>query len=145
MLGDANCSREDGKKDGKKNDNKKNNSKYMQGSLENKDGSVETREGSEAGQETVRKENGNRKNCGAEKDNGEDCPCMDMDEVYMVYGWNENEQGDEIHIVESECFVTELAARQEMVMMKQMYMRTEWCVSRFRIGEWKWTEGFVRV
>ena len=106
---------------------------------------METREGSEAGQETVRKENGNRKNCGAEKGSSENCPCMDTDEVYMVYGWNENEQGDEIHIVESECFVTELAARQEMVMMKQMYMRTEWCVSRFRIGEWKWTEGFVRV
>ncbi len=145
VLGDGNCGREDGKRDGKKEDNKKNNSKYMQGSLENKDGSVETREGSETGKETVRKETGNRKDCGAEKDSGEDCPCMDMDEVYMVYGWNENEQGDEIHIVESECFVTELAARQEMVMMKQMYMRTEWCVSRFRIGEWKWTEGFVRV
>lgn len=67
------------------------------------------------------------------------------DEVYMVCGWDENDAGDEIHIVESDCFLTELAAKQEMVMMKQMYVRAEWCVSRFRVNEWNWKEGFVRV
>lgn len=68
-----------------------------------------------------------------------------LDEVYMVSGWEENSEGDEIHIVESDCFTDELAAKQGMVMLKQIYHRTEWCVSRFRVDEWEWKEGFVRV
>ena len=69
----------------------------------------------------------------------------DFDEIYMVYGWNENSEGDEIYVVESDCFITELAAKHGMAMMKQMYERAEWCISRFRIDERKWEEGFVRV
>ena len=68
-----------------------------------------------------------------------------FDEIYMVYGWNENSEGDEIYVVESDCFITELAAKHGMAMMKQMYERAEWCISRFRIDERKWEEGFVRV
>lgn len=66
-------------------------------------------------------------------------------EIYMAYGWNENSEGDEVYIVESDCFITELAAKQGMAMMKQMYARTEWCISRFRVDERTWEEGFVRV
>lgn len=68
-----------------------------------------------------------------------------LDKIYMVYGWDENSEGDEINIVESDCFITELAAKQGMAVMKQMYERAEWCISRFRVNERKWEEGFVRV
>ncbi len=92
--------------------------------------------------------------CSKEKDDGEEvCGKKEsegkegtvLDQIYMVYGWNENSEGDEIYVVESDCFITELAAKQGMAMMKQMYARTEWCVSRFRVDERNWKEGFVRV
>ncbi|MDE7300415.1 MAG: hypothetical protein K2N94_16585 [Lachnospiraceae bacterium] len=75
-----------------------------------------------------------------ENDIGEPC-----DEVYMVYGWNENENGDEVEIVESECFADEFAAKQAMAVMKEKYVRSEWSFCRYRVDEWKWTDGFVRV
>ena len=75
-------------------------------------------------------------------ENGIGEPC---DEVYMVYGWNENENGDEVDIVESECFTEELAAKQAMAVMKEKYFRSEWSFCRYQVDEWKWTDGFVRV
>lgn len=69
----------------------------------------------------------------------------DFDKVYIVYGWNENENFDEIDIIESECFVEEATAKQEMNIMKEQYNRTEWSLSRYQINECKWKEGFVRV
>lgn len=88
---------------------------------------------------------GNRENCRPENEGGQNRPCTAADEVYMVYGWDENKEGDEVHMVESDCFMTELSAKQEMVMMKQMYARACWCISRFRVDESNWREGFVRV
>lgn len=92
--------------------------------------------------------------CSKEKDDGKEvCNKKEsegkrgaiLDKIYMVYGWDENSEGDEINIVESDCFITELAAKQGMAVMKQMYERAEWCISRFRVNERKWEEGFVRV
>lgn len=67
------------------------------------------------------------------------------DEVYVVYGWDENEEGDEVEIIESDCFAGEAAAKREMARMKEQYVRSEWSLTRYRVNEWKWTDGFVRV
>ncbi len=65
--------------------------------------------------------------------------------VYTIYGWNENENSDEIDIIESDCFVEEAMAEQEMKIMKEQYNRTEWALSEYQINRCKWNEGFVRV
>lgn len=67
------------------------------------------------------------------------------DAVWVVQGWNENEYLDEIDIIESPCFLTEDRADAELQMMKKQYQRSEWGLSRWRIGELKWRDGFVRV
>lgn len=88
---------------------------------------------------------GEEKSGGRKKDDREKCGEAVLEEVYMVYGWNENAEGDEVEVVESECFADETAAKQEMAKMKEKYVRSEWCLSRYRVGEWEWKDGFVRV
>lgn len=67
------------------------------------------------------------------------------DSVWYVEGWNCNENLDEIDIVDSPCFLTKERAESELQMMKNQYRRTEWAVSRYKIGESHWRDGFVRV
>ncbi|MDE7325065.1 MAG: hypothetical protein K2N63_02115 [Lachnospiraceae bacterium] len=101
--------------------------------------------GGTCGEENDKKNRG-KVECGTGSDVGiRESACTDSDDVYMVYGWDENSEGDEVNIVESDCFMEELAAKKEMVMMKQTYVRSEWGISKFRVNEWHWKEGFVRV
>lgn len=65
--------------------------------------------------------------------------------VWFVQGWNMNEALDEIDIVESPCFLTEERAQEELCVMQRTYVRTEWAVSRYRVGDLHWVDGFVRV
>ncbi|MDE6566580.1 MAG: hypothetical protein K2K70_02465 [Lachnospiraceae bacterium] len=67
------------------------------------------------------------------------------DYVWMVWGWNCNEYLDEIDIVESSFFLTEERAESELQLMKKQYQRTEWVVSRYKIGESGWRDGFARL
>ena len=70
---------------------------------------------------------------------------VEPDIIWDVQGWNENEYGDEIDIVESACFLTKERAETELQMMKKKYQRSEWVVSRLKIGELHCRDGFVRV
>ena len=65
--------------------------------------------------------------------------------VFMVEGWNVNENLDEIDIIESDCFTDENTAKQELLEMKQNNDRSEWTLNRYTIDECLWKDGFVRV
>lgn len=72
--------------------------------------------------------------------------CLDTitpDTVWMVQGWNLNDNLDEIDIIESSCFLTETEANFELQNMRNTYHRTEWAVNRWQVGELDWREGFV--
>jgi hypothetical protein len=64
--------------------------------------------------------------------------------VWIVQGWNVNDDWDEIDIVESECFLTKEHAEDEMQTMKKIVTRTEWNIDRWTVGQCEWIEGFVR-
>ena len=64
--------------------------------------------------------------------------------VWIVQGWNVNDDWDEIDIVESECFLAKEHAEDEMRTMKKTVPRTEWNIDRWTVGQCEWCEGFVR-
>ncbi len=66
-------------------------------------------------------------------------------EVYIIYGWNENLYRDEIEIIESECFMEKDAAEQNMIKLQQIYNRANWCIDRYVIDRCLWKDGFARV
>ena len=58
--------------------------------------------------------------------------------VWIVQGWNVNDNFDEIDILESECFLTEERAKAELKMMKETSARSEWNIDRLTVGECHW-------
>ena len=66
------------------------------------------------------------------------------DEVFVVQGWDTNENMDEINIVESSCFVSEAHANAELERMKIAQPRAEWIINRWKIDQAQWQEGFER-
>ncbi|MEQ2428640.1 hypothetical protein [Enterocloster hominis (ex Hitch et al. 2024)] len=67
------------------------------------------------------------------------------DFIWMVQGWNLNENLDEIDIIESPCFLTEEQAGSELQVLKGKYQRAEWSLDKYRIGALEWCDGFVRM
>jgi hypothetical protein len=65
--------------------------------------------------------------------------------VWMVQGWNTNEAFDEIDVIESDCFSTEAQAKNELAYLKHQYEREEWTITRWKIDERCWQEGFIRM
>lgn len=65
--------------------------------------------------------------------------------VFIIYGWNENDEMDEIDIIESDCYIVEQEAEEKLSELQSSYSRTEWCIDRYAIDECNWREGFVRV
>lgn len=77
-------------------------------------------------------------------------PIVDMqtaapDEVFMVLGWDTDENLDEINVIESPCFVSEAQANGELDRLKSTQPRAEWVVNRWKINQAHWQEGFERV
>ena len=68
-----------------------------------------------------------------------------LKEVYIIEGWNVNENLNEIDIVESDCFTDETSAENALEIMKQKYSRCEWIINEHKINECQWTEGFDRI
>ena len=66
------------------------------------------------------------------------------DSVWIVQGWNLNENSDEVDIIESSCFLTEAEANFELQKMRDTYQRTEWTVNHWQVGRLEWRKGFVR-
>lgn len=67
------------------------------------------------------------------------------DTIWIVQGWNINENYDETDIIESPCFLTEARANLEINNMKNKYQREEWTINQWKIGETEWKEGFIRM
>ena len=65
--------------------------------------------------------------------------------IWMVQGWNINENFDEIDIVESSCFLIKEHAQEELQRMQNRYQRIEWVLDYSIIGNLGWREGFVRI
>lgn len=65
--------------------------------------------------------------------------------IWIVQGWNINENFDEIDIVESACFLTKKHAKEELQRMQKRYRRTEWALEKSIIGDLQWRDGFVRM
>ena len=68
-----------------------------------------------------------------------------LKEIYIIDGWNVNENLDETDIIESDCFTDKKSAECELENMKQKYSRCEWTLNKYAIDECEWTDGFVRV
>lgn len=66
-------------------------------------------------------------------------------DIFIIYGWNENDNLDEIDIIESNCYVNKSDAEQELNKLKVSYCRKEWCINKHIIDECSWQEGFVKV
>ena len=67
------------------------------------------------------------------------------DEIFIVFGWNVNDNLDETDIVESDRFVSYDTALQELNNMKLKYHRNEWCIDKYKLDECEWADGFTRV
>lgn len=68
-----------------------------------------------------------------------------MFDLFIIYGWNENDESDEIDVIESDCYTNRQEAEQKLNELKSSYSRDEWCVDRYRIDECHWEEGYVKV
>ena len=65
--------------------------------------------------------------------------------MFMIQGWDTDENQDEINVIESPCFVSEAEAKAEHERMKSAQPRAEWVINRWEIDQAHWQEGFERV
>ena len=68
----------------------------------------------------------------------------ELKEVWQAWGYNYNEKKDETELVESCYFTTEEVAEKELKILKAQFIRDEWGIDRYPIGQKCWMEGFVR-
>ena len=66
-------------------------------------------------------------------------------DVFIIYGWNENDELDEIDVVESDCYSSMEEAETQLHEMKKRFHRKEWCIDKYRIDKCYWQEGFEKV
>ena len=66
-------------------------------------------------------------------------------DMFIIYGWNENDEFDEIDVIESDCYVNKNEAEQKLSELKASYYRKEWCIDKYILDECKWKEGFEQV
>lgn len=65
-------------------------------------------------------------------------------DIFIICGWNENEDLDEIDIIESDCYVNKKDAEQKLNELKTSHNRRNWCIDKYIIDECKWQEGFIK-
>lgn len=65
--------------------------------------------------------------------------------VRMIWGWNEDEDGNETGIWSSGCYADEHDAQQVLEDTRQRMNRQEWSLDTYQVGQCYWTEGFVRI
>lgn len=67
------------------------------------------------------------------------------EDIFIIYGWNENDELDEVDVIESDCYINKNEAEQRLNELKTSYYRKEWCIDKYMLNECKWKEGFVKV
>ena len=65
--------------------------------------------------------------------------------VHMVWGWDENAEGDETDVWISACYADFSEAQRAMDAAKRCMNKQEWSLDTYLIGQCHWIEGFVRV
>ena len=65
--------------------------------------------------------------------------------VYMIWGWDEEENGNEAGIWSSSCYADEQGAQRALEDAQQHINRQEWSLDTYQVGQCLWTEGFVRI
>lgn len=69
----------------------------------------------------------------------------DSNVVYMIWGWNLDENSDEVDIWESELYVDYDKVESKFHVVKDKYKREEWTIDGYTIDETHWKDGFVKV
>ena len=73
------------------------------------------------------------------------CDDNSLEDIFIIYGWNENNEFEPTDVIESNCYANKNDAEQKLNELKESYYRKEWCIDKYIIDECKWQEGFVRV
>lgn len=73
--------------------------------------------------------------------------CIDSlsTDIFIIWGWNENDKLDAIDVIESDCYTDRNRAEQKLDELKASCHRKEWCIDKYIIDECNWQEGFVKV
>ena len=65
--------------------------------------------------------------------------------VHMIWGWDEDAEGDETDVWSSACYADFSEAQRAMDAAKRRMNKQEWSLDTYLIGQCHWTEGFARV
>lgn len=65
--------------------------------------------------------------------------------VYMIWGWNENQEGDNTDIWCSDCYADCKEAEKILADTKQYLNRQEWSLDACQINQCYWMDGFIRM
>ena len=65
--------------------------------------------------------------------------------VNMIWGWDEDEFYNSVHIIESDLYRNRNKAEAELQTLQEKYARQEWCIDQYEIDDVHWKEGFVKV
>ena len=65
--------------------------------------------------------------------------------VHMIWGWDEDAEGDETDVWSSACYADEQNAQQALEEARRSMKKQEWSLDTYQIGQRHWTEGFARV
>lgn len=68
-----------------------------------------------------------------------------LSDLFVIYGWDKNDELDEINVIESSCYVLKQEAEQKLNELRSSYLREEWCIDKYIIDECNWQNGFVKV
>ena len=67
----------------------------------------------------------------------------DPRDVFVVFGWDTDDDGKDINIIEH-YHPTREAAQEDLDELKKIHERTEWCIDRYTVDKANWNEGFKR-
>ena len=65
--------------------------------------------------------------------------------VHMIWGWDEDAEGDETDVWSSACYADFSEAQRAMDATKRRMNKQEWSLDTYLIDQCHWTEGFVRA
>lgn len=68
-----------------------------------------------------------------------------MLDLFIIYGWNENDEMDEVDLIERDCYTSQQEAEQKLKELKSSLSRDKWCIDKYRIDECNWQDGFIKV
>ena len=64
--------------------------------------------------------------------------------VSIIWGWNEDEDGNPIDIIESDLYINHNEAEAEFDILQAKCSREEWSLDQYTIDKVLWQDGFLR-